>query len=71
MHYYMCLLLVHPVHPLDNACLFSHLLQALTIIAFNGKLNKDTFKLILSIGPTFTIMNFIESKLFHTFMIIS
>ncbi|GMY15024.1 callose synthase 10 isoform X6 [Fagus crenata] len=37
--------------------------QALTIIAFNGKLNKDTFKLILSIGPTFTIMNFIESCL--------
>ncbi|KAK7824056.1 callose synthase 9 [Quercus suber] len=36
--------------------------QALTIIAFNGigKGHPDTFKLILSIGPTFAIMNFIE-----------
>ena len=42
------------------------LLQALTIIAFNGigKGHPDTFKLILSIGPTFAIMKFIESKLF-------
>ncbi|KAM3751890.1 hypothetical protein ACB098_04G145700 [Castanea mollissima] len=39
--------------------------QALTIIAFNGigKGHPDTFKLILSIGPTFAIMNFIESCL--------
>uniref|UniRef100_A0A5B7BUS1 1,3-beta-glucan synthase n=1 Tax=Davidia involucrata TaxID=16924 RepID=A0A5B7BUS1_DAVIN len=38
--------------------------QALTIIAFNkGKINLDTFKTVLSIGPTFAIMNFIESCL--------
>ncbi|KAM7475705.1 hypothetical protein LguiB_022948 [Lonicera macranthoides] len=38
--------------------------QALTIIAFNkGKLNLDTFKILLSIGPTFAIMNFFESCL--------
>ncbi|XP_030938469.1 callose synthase 10 isoform X3 [Quercus lobata] len=39
--------------------------QALTIIAFNGigKGHGDTFKLILSIGPTFAIMKFIESCL--------
>ncbi|KAK4568877.1 hypothetical protein RGQ29_004339 [Quercus rubra] len=39
--------------------------QALTIIAFNGigKGHPDTFKLILSIGPTFAIMKFIESCL--------
>ncbi|KAJ4712497.1 Callose synthase [Melia azedarach] len=38
--------------------------QALTIIAFrNENINLDTFKIILSIGPTFAIMNFIESCL--------
>ncbi|KAF3437237.1 hypothetical protein FNV43_RR19990 [Rhamnella rubrinervis] len=38
--------------------------QALTIIAFNdGAINLDTFKSVLSIGPTFAIMNFIESFL--------
>ncbi|KAH7865146.1 hypothetical protein Vadar_002820 [Vaccinium darrowii] len=38
--------------------------QALTIIAFHGgKLNLDTLKIVLSIGPTYTIMNFIESIL--------
>ncbi|KAE8705196.1 hypothetical protein F3Y22_tig00110429pilonHSYRG00131 [Hibiscus syriacus] len=38
--------------------------QALTIIAFRrGHLNLDTFKILLSIGPTFAIMNFIESCL--------
>ncbi|XP_057479619.1 callose synthase 10 [Actinidia eriantha] len=38
--------------------------QALAIIAFHdGKINLDTFKTALSIGPTFTIMNFIESFL--------
>ncbi|KAL5750690.1 hypothetical protein ACOSP7_025293 [Xanthoceras sorbifolium] len=38
--------------------------QALAIIAFNsGRLNLDTFKIILSIGPTFAIMNFLESSL--------
>lgn len=44
--------------------LFSFWFQALTIIAFNkGKLNLDTFKILLSIGPTFAIMNFFESRL--------
>lgn len=47
---------------------FVHLyfcLQALAIIAFNGgRLNLDTFKMLLSIGPTYAVMNFIESKLF-------
>ncbi|KAK6920584.1 Glycosyl transferase, family 48 [Dillenia turbinata] len=38
--------------------------QALTIVAFNnGSLNLDTFKMILSIGPSFAVMNFIESCL--------
>ncbi|KAM3319238.1 callose synthase 10 [Capsicum chacoense] len=38
--------------------------QALTIIAFsNEKLNLDTFKKLLSVGPTFAVMNFIESSL--------
>ncbi|XP_077236924.1 glucan synthase-like 8 [Tasmannia lanceolata] len=38
--------------------------QALTIIAFNnGTINLDTFKEVLSIGPIFAIMNFVESIL--------
>ncbi|PON45648.1 Glycosyl transferase [Parasponia andersonii] len=38
--------------------------QVLAIIAFNGgHLNLHTFKSVLSIGPTFAIMNFIESCL--------
>ncbi|XP_020235766.1 callose synthase 10 [Cajanus cajan] len=38
--------------------------QALTIIAFNhGHINLDTFKTILSIGPSFVIMNFVKSCL--------
>ncbi|MFS7971643.1 putative 1,3-beta-glucan synthase [Helianthus anomalus] len=35
--------------------------QGLTIIAFNdGKLNQNTFKTLLSIGPTYAILKFIE-----------
>lgn len=38
--------------------------QALAIIAFNhGDLSLDTFKEMLSVGPSFAIMNFIESCL--------
>ncbi|KAG8379394.1 hypothetical protein BUALT_Bualt07G0084000 [Buddleja alternifolia] len=38
--------------------------QGLAIIAFNdGKLNLNTFKTLLSIGPTFAVMNFLESCL--------
>ncbi|KAL2492350.1 Callose synthase 10 [Abeliophyllum distichum] len=38
--------------------------QALAIIAFNdGKLNLNTFKTLLSTGPTFAVMNFVESCL--------
>ncbi|KAK7411053.1 hypothetical protein VNO78_02407 [Psophocarpus tetragonolobus] len=38
--------------------------QALTIVAFNhGHINLDTFKKILSIGPSFAIMNFVKSCL--------
>ncbi|XP_059441555.1 callose synthase 10 [Corylus avellana] len=38
--------------------------QGLTIIAFkNGRINLDTFKIVLSVGPSFAIMNFIESCL--------
>ncbi|KAJ4839988.1 Callose synthase 10 [Turnera subulata] len=38
--------------------------QVLTIIAFNdGDINLDTFKVMLSIGPSFAILNFIESCL--------
>ncbi|KAL3512615.1 hypothetical protein ACH5RR_025332 [Cinchona calisaya] len=36
--------------------------QILAIIAFNGgKINLNTFKTVLSVGPTFAIMNFVES----------
>jgi callose synthase len=36
----------------------------LAIIAFNhGDLSLDTFKEMLSVGPSFAIMNFIESML--------
>lgn len=38
--------------------------QALAIIGFNnGKINLNTFKTLLSIGPTFAVMNFLESFL--------
>ncbi|KAI4336268.1 hypothetical protein L6164_014813 [Bauhinia variegata] len=38
--------------------------QALTIIAFNhGHIDLDTFKTMLSIGPSFVIMNFVKSCL--------
>ncbi|KAF5206729.1 Callose synthase [Thalictrum thalictroides] len=38
--------------------------QGLAIIAFNhGRLDLNTFKEILSVGPTFAIMNFVESCL--------
>ncbi|XP_061360871.1 callose synthase 10 [Gastrolobium bilobum] len=38
--------------------------QALTIIAFNhGHINLDTFKIVLSIGPSFAILNFIKNCL--------
>ncbi|KAL0318851.1 UNVERIFIED_CONTAM: Callose synthase 10 [Sesamum angustifolium] len=38
--------------------------QALAIVAFNnGKLNLKTFKRVLSVGPTFAVMNFLESLL--------
>ncbi|RXH96125.1 hypothetical protein DVH24_008625 [Malus domestica] len=38
--------------------------RALAIIAFNkGRINLDTIKTVLSIGPTFAIMSFIESFL--------
>lgn len=41
------------------------LLKGLAIIAFNdAKINSDTVKSVLSIGPAFAIMNFVESKLF-------
>lgn len=59
----LCLLWVYLAPPNDDICLLSHLLQALAIIAFNsGRINLNTFKIMLSIGPSFTIMNFIESK---------
>jgi callose synthase len=38
--------------------------QSLTIIAFrNEHLNIETFKILLSAGPTYAIMNFIECLL--------
>jgi hypothetical protein len=39
--------------------------QGLTIIAFNdGRLNGKTLREVLSLGPTFVVMKFFESK-FH------
>lgn len=47
---------------LNYYCYFTFL-QALAIIAFrNEHLDKDTFKILLSTGATYAIMNFIESK---------
>ncbi|KAL9235580.1 hypothetical protein vseg_010326 [Gypsophila vaccaria] len=37
--------------------------QALTIMAFSGKLNMNTFKILLSIGPAFVVMKLVESCL--------
>ncbi|KAK9726727.1 hypothetical protein RND81_05G233500 [Saponaria officinalis] len=37
--------------------------QALTIIAFSGDLSMDTLKILLSVGPTYVVMNFVESCL--------
>ncbi|WOL18279.1 callose synthase 10 [Canna indica] len=38
--------------------------QALTIVAFhNGRINLNTFKVVLSVGPAFFILHFIESCL--------
>ncbi|PKA50093.1 Callose synthase 10 [Apostasia shenzhenica] len=38
--------------------------QGLTIIAFHkGRINLDTFKVVLSVGPAFFMLNFIESCL--------
>ena len=38
------------------------LLQGLTIIAFRkGTIDLNTFKMVLSVGPVFFIMNFLES----------
>lgn len=66
LSYLLCLFWVELVHSYENRCLFSHSLQVLTIIAFNnGHIDLDTFKIILSIGPSFAIMNFIESILFE------
>lgn len=37
--------------------------QGLTIVAFkDGKLNLDTFKTLLSIGPTYAILKFLECE---------
>jgi hypothetical protein len=43
--------------------------QALTIIAFNDdNINKETIKEVLSIGPTYVVMKFIESKYLSCFL---
>lgn len=38
--------------------------QVLTIIAFHGRLNLNTFKVLLSVGPTYAVMKFLESEYF-------
>lgn len=49
---------------------YSFTSQALTIIAFNhGHINLNTFKTVLSIGPSFAIMNFIKSKMISLFLL--
>lgn len=59
------LLMLHAVcSSLSGNFIDSYWLQGLSIIAFRkGNINLDTFKILLSLGPTFAIMNFIESKL--------
>lgn len=44
---------------------FFFFFKGLTIIAFNdGRLNAKTLREVLSLGPTFVVMKFFESK-FH------
>lgn len=45
--------------------LFLHF-QGLTIIAFNdGRVNSKTIREVLSLGPTFVVMKFVESRFFY------
>lgn len=47
----------------DTSSLCLPFFQALTMIAFHsGNINLRTFKAVLSVGPTFAIMNFVESE---------
>ncbi|KAI3874126.1 hypothetical protein MKX03_029802 [Papaver bracteatum] len=42
--------------------IYETMVKSLTIIAFNnGRVDRDAFKEVLSIGPTFAVMCFIES----------
>lgn len=56
----------------DAFSLLSMVLQCLTIIAFHhGKINISTIKVVLSAGPAFFILNFIECTLSNLFFLIS
>ncbi|CAL9752250.1 unnamed protein product [Musa acuminata subsp. burmannicoides] len=54
---------LHLYHSFHRLWIFLFMMfQGLTIIAFNGgKLNWKTIKLVLSLGPTYVVMKFIES----------
>ncbi|KAJ4773866.1 glucan synthase-like 10 [Rhynchospora pubera] len=56
---------LHLYHSFHRLWMFLIMMfQALTIIAFNdNNIDKDTIKEVLSIGPTYVIMKFIESVL--------
>ncbi|XP_074321394.1 callose synthase 9-like [Silene latifolia] len=56
---------LHLYHSFHRLWIFLFMMfQALTIIAFNdGQLNPMTIKQVLSLGPTFVVMKFIESVL--------
>lgn len=49
--------------------MYIYIFQGLTIIAFNGgKLNWKTIKQVLSLGPTYVVMKFIESKFVNIYV---
>lgn len=50
-------------------CFDDMFMQGLTIIAFHhGDINLNTFKVVLSTGPAFFILNFLESMLLYSCM---
>ncbi|KMS95415.1 hypothetical protein BVRB_008460 [Beta vulgaris subsp. vulgaris] len=56
---------LHLYHSFHRMWIFLAIMfQVLTIIAFNADdLNLNTFKVLLSVGPTFAVMNFVQSCL--------
>lgn len=65
----MLFALVHSFNQFVLIYIYIYIFQGLTIIAFNGgKLNWKTIKLVLSLGPTYVVMKFIESKFVNIYV---